>query len=96
MTAVVSAYAAADVIDLSKLKERNEPIICMSHLRWNFVFQRPQHLMTRFAKTRPVMVFEEPLPAEPGAAMGVDVRVCSDTRVIVVTPRVPSRPSGTR
>jgi UDP-galactopyranose mutase len=94
MTAVDSAPAAADVIDLSKLKERNEPIVCMSHLRWNFVFQRPQHLMTRFAKTRPVMVFEEPLPAEPGAAMGVDIRVCADTAVIVVTPRVPDGLEG--
>ncbi|HST91691.1 MAG TPA: UDP-galactopyranose mutase, partial [Brevundimonas sp.] len=94
MTAVVSASAAADVIELNKLKERNEPIVCMSHLRWNFVFQRPQHLMTRFAKTRPVMVFEEPLPAEPGAAMGVDIRVCADTGVIVVTPRVPDGLEG--
>ena len=24
-------------------------LICFSHLRWNFVFQRPQHLMSRFA-----------------------------------------------
>ncbi|HEY0101946.1 MAG TPA: UDP-galactopyranose mutase [Brevundimonas sp.] len=94
MTAVDSAPAAADVIELSKLKERNEPIVCMSHLRWNFVFQRPQHLMTRFAKTRPVMVFEEPLPAEPGAAMGVDIRVCADTGVVVVTPRVPDGLEG--
>lgn len=93
MTAV-SAPAAADVIELSKLKERTEPIVCLSHLRWNFVFQRPQHLMTRFAKTRPVMVFEEPLPAEPGAAMGVDVRICADTGVIVVTPRVPDGLEG--
>lgn len=22
-------------------------IVCLSHLRWNFVFQRPQHLLTR-------------------------------------------------
>jgi len=25
-------------------------LICFSHLRWNFVYQRPQHLMSRFAK----------------------------------------------
>ena len=25
-------------------------LICLSHLRWNFVFQRPQHLMTRYAR----------------------------------------------
>ena len=27
-------------------------MICFSHLRWGFVFQRPQHLMTRFAQSR--------------------------------------------
>jgi UDP-galactopyranose mutase len=36
-------------------------LICFSHLRWNFVFQRPQHLMTRFARERRVFFFEEPL-----------------------------------
>ena len=25
-------------------------LVCFSHLRWNFVFQRPQHLMSRFAR----------------------------------------------
>jgi glycosyltransferase involved in cell wall biosynthesis len=25
-------------------------LICFSHLRWNFVYQRPQHLLSRFAK----------------------------------------------
>jgi UDP-galactopyranose mutase len=25
-------------------------LVCFSHLRWNFVFQRPQHLMSRFAE----------------------------------------------
>ncbi len=33
----------------------NKPdLICFSHLRWNFVFQRPQHLMTRIARERRV------------------------------------------
>jgi glycosyltransferase involved in cell wall biosynthesis len=36
-------------------------IICFSHLRWDFVFQRPQHLMTRFAKTNRVFFIEEPV-----------------------------------
>ncbi|SHE47785.1 glycosyltransferase family 1 protein [Chryseobacterium takakiae] len=35
-------------------------ILCFSHLRWNFVFQRPQHLLTRFAKQYNVFYFEEP------------------------------------
>lgn len=35
-------------------------ILCFSHLSWNFVYQRPQHLLTRFAKQNKVFYFEEP------------------------------------
>ncbi|MEO7315261.1 MAG: glycosyltransferase family 1 protein [Ginsengibacter sp.] len=36
-------------------------LICFTHLRWNFVFQRPQHLLTRFARKRRVFYVEEPV-----------------------------------
>ena len=32
-----------------------------SHLRWNFVFQRPQHLMTRCSSANRVFYWEEPV-----------------------------------
>jgi glycosyltransferase involved in cell wall biosynthesis len=35
-------------------------IVCLSHLRWNFVFQRPQHLMTRLASRHRIFFVEEP------------------------------------
>jgi len=35
-------------------------IVAFSHLRWNFVYQRPQHLLSRFAARRPVFFVEEP------------------------------------
>jgi UDP-galactopyranose mutase len=35
-------------------------IVTFSHLRWNFVYQRPQHLLSRLAATRPVYFIEEP------------------------------------
>ena len=35
-------------------------LVCFSHLRWNFVFQRPQHLLTRFSKEMRVFYIEEP------------------------------------
>ena len=35
-------------------------IICFSHLRWDFVYQRPQHLMSRLAKQFRVFYIEEP------------------------------------
>ena len=38
-----------------------EDIVCFCHLRWNFVFQRPQHLLTRFARDRRVFFVEEPV-----------------------------------
>lgn len=43
-------------------------LLCFSHLRWDFVFQRPQHLMTRFAQITNVYFLEEPVfdcPAGP-------------------------------
>ena len=36
-------------------------LLCFSHLRWDFVYQRPQHLMSRFAKERRVFFIEEPM-----------------------------------
>ncbi|HEY0784968.1 MAG TPA: glycosyltransferase family 1 protein, partial [Acidobacteriaceae bacterium] len=39
-------------------------ILCFSHLRWNFVYQRPQHLMTRAAANARVYFLEEPLQTE--------------------------------
>ena len=37
------------------------PIIVFSHLRWDFVYQRPQHLLTRLARGTPVFYIEEPV-----------------------------------
>ena len=35
-------------------------IVCLSHLRWDFVYQRPQHLLTRAARHHRVVYVEEP------------------------------------
>jgi UDP-galactopyranose mutase len=37
------------------------PLVVFSHLRWDFVYQRPQHLLSRFARDRSVFVIEEPI-----------------------------------
>ncbi len=36
-------------------------LLVLSHLRWDFVFQRPQHLLSRAARKFEVVFFEEPL-----------------------------------
>ncbi|MBE7942253.1 MULTISPECIES: glycosyltransferase [Ramlibacter] len=40
-------------------------LIVFSHLRWNFVYQRPQHLLSRLAKRWRIVFIEEPVPASP-------------------------------
>ncbi|WP_192180672.1 glycosyltransferase [Mesorhizobium amorphae] len=41
--------------------EEFSTILCFSHLRWNFVYQRPQHILTLASKTTKVIYFEEPI-----------------------------------
>jgi len=36
-------------------------LVCFSHLRWGFVFQRPNHLLSRFSKHQRVFFIEEPI-----------------------------------
>ena len=72
------------------------PVICFSHLRWDFVFQRPQHLMTRAARDRPVLYWEEPIFAGPGDAVAdasLDVRA-TPCGVTVATPTLPHGMDG--
>lgn len=38
----------------------NLDLVCFSHLRWNFVYQRPQHLLSRFSKITRLFYIEEP------------------------------------
>jgi glycosyltransferase involved in cell wall biosynthesis len=40
---------------------KSDSVLCFCHLRWNFVYQRPQHLMTRCQKVCNVHLWEEPL-----------------------------------
>jgi glycosyltransferase involved in cell wall biosynthesis len=44
------------------------PIVVYSHLRWNFVFQRPQHVVSRLARKHRVLFIEEPVVDAAGSA----------------------------
>jgi UDP-galactopyranose mutase len=61
--------------------------LCFSHLRWDFVFQRPQHLLTRFSRRFPVVVWEEPLLGGTEAP-SLNVRT-EENMIRVATPRLP-------
>ncbi len=58
-------------------------IICFSHLRWNFVYQRPQHLFTRFAKHYTIYFVEEPVLHESDDSYSIAI---AKENIFVVTP----------
>jgi UDP-galactopyranose mutase len=64
-----------------------ESVLCLSHLRWKFVYQRPQHLLGRCARERTVVFFEEPIfePADDATL----ALTHTPEGVIVATPHLP-------
>ena len=65
-------------------------LLCFSHLRWNFVFQRPQHLMSRFARQMNVIYWEEPVEIGAKETAYLQVREAQDAPgVRVVVPHLP-------
>ena len=65
-------------------------LICFSHLRWNFVFQRPQHLMCRFAHEMNVIYWEEPVEIGARETAYLEVREARDAaNVRIVVPHLP-------
>lgn len=65
---------------------RPPDVVTLTHLRWDFVFQRPQHLLTRCARRHRVFVVEEPVFDDGPARYEVAVR---QQGVHVVVPRLP-------
>lgn len=68
-----------------KENEQPQTLLCFSHLRWNFVYQRPQHLMTRASQDYRVYYVEEPIW---GSDLRVDICHQSD-QLTVVVPHLP-------
>jgi UDP-galactopyranose mutase len=61
-------------------------LVCFSHLRWHFVYQRPNHLMARAARDRRVFFVEEPTIADGRPRLEL---VATPEGVTVVSPRIP-------
>lgn len=66
-------------------------LVCFSHLRWDFVFQRPQHLLSRFGAQIRVFVIEEPIfdSAEPR----IDLSSRGE-KIWIAVPHLPGGRSG--
>ncbi|HTE26075.1 glycosyltransferase family protein [Flavitalea sp.] len=66
-------------------------IVCFCHLRWDFVYQRPQHLLSRFAKRCRVFVVEEPVFTDQPSYLNVSNR---DEHLFIITPHLSNRAPG--
>lgn len=62
-------------------------LVCFSHLRWDFVYQRPQHLLKRCARERRVFFVEEPVFDNDSMRSDIHER---ETGVRVVIPHLPA------
>jgi UDP-galactopyranose mutase len=73
----ISARTTSDGVRASQsgdsMKTTTLPLIAYSHLRWDFVFQRPQQILSRMARSRPVLFVEEPIYTEDAARLDVSV-----------------------
>lgn len=66
-------------------------LIVFCHLRWDFVFQRPQHLMTRLAEHYNVIFVEEPMHTEGDAWLE---RTAAAKNITVCRPHTPIQQWG--
>jgi UDP-galactopyranose mutase len=66
---------------------KNSDLVCFSHLRWDFVYQRPQHLLNCCAQQRRVFFIEEPV-VECIDSWWLDISQ-RDCGVWVVVPHLP-------
>jgi UDP-galactopyranose mutase len=61
-------------------------LVCFSHLRWDFVYQRPQHLLSRWTSNGRGFYFEEPVWDSDVPILEYRIRECG---VGVVVPHMP-------
>jgi hypothetical protein len=65
------------------------PVIVHSHLRWDFVWQRPQQLLSRMATCAPVLFLEEPVFPDDVFDAALDITIPS-AGVYRAVPRLPA------
>ena len=74
-------YAATEP---SNIHEDNYPLIVHSHLRWDWVWQRPQQFLSRLSEKHRVLFIEAPYPSEPARVARAPLREVSDYPNILV------------
>jgi UDP-galactopyranose mutase len=91
-TALVEPAAIANE-DVATTVAAAPPLVCLSHLRWDFVRQRPQHLMSRFAQRAPVWFWEEHIACDHPLPF-LEHHYFPADKLTVLRPRVPQGAIG--
>ncbi|MDP9379941.1 MAG: glycosyltransferase [Chloroflexota bacterium] len=67
-------------------------ILCLSHLGWDYVWQRPQHILSRLARHYPVIYVGEPtIASSPEPRLQL---VATEANLTAWRPLIPDRPEA--
>ncbi|QOW19439.1 glycosyltransferase [Lysobacter ciconiae] len=69
------------------------PIIVHSHLRWDFVWQRPQQILSRMAQHHRIAFIEEPVEVSGDAPASLEISEPMDN-IVRIVPLLPGPPDG--
>jgi len=68
-------------------KNKGYDMVVFCHLRWNFVYQRPQHIISRLSATQNILFIEEPIPFSPDEEFEYNLEKVS-ANLTVLQPKV--------
>src|SRR5687768_4265052 len=66
-------------------------IVCLAHIGWDHVRQRPQHILSRFAHHYPVVYINEPVIGQPAGGEPHAELIADDGNLTAWQPVFPDR-----
>jgi UDP-galactopyranose mutase len=76
------------------MRSESIPVVVFSHLRWDFVYQRPQHVLSRLARKRRVVFIEEPVLDTDSPPYMEHITPVDAENVLVCRPHTPATVAG--
>jgi len=86
-TSTRKSEAIAEPYDSENTKSYDIIVFC--HLRWQFVYQRPQHIISRLSKKYKILLIEEPIGASQDQESSGDINYVSPN-LHILQPKVNS------
>lgn len=80
-------YSKPNSVKKTKNKAAYYDMIVFSQVRWNFIYQRPQHIVSRMSKKRHVLFVELPIDFDANEQGEVNMVIVSE-HITVLQPKV--------